>query len=59
MWTAHLRNVKSKVQGFPWQSLGGTIPHSADLQVGQIPLRVAVGWVNQASRARHDQLQDI
>ena len=55
----HLRDVKGEVQRFSRQSLGRAVPHPADLQVGQVALRVAVHRVNEAGRARHHQLQDV
>lgn len=42
----HLRDVKGEIQCFSRQSLGWTVPHPADLQVGQVTLRVAVHRMN-------------
>lgn len=47
----HLRYVKGEVQCFSRQSLGRTVPHPADLEVGQVTLRVAVHRMDEAGRA--------
>lgn len=57
--TAHLGDIEGEVQSFSGQSLGRTVPHPADLKVGEVALRVAVHWMDQAGRARNHQLQDV
>lgn len=46
-----------EIQGFPRQGLGGTVPDTADVLIGEVTL-----WewrLHQTGRPRHHQLQDI